>query len=384
VEGLLMSCDVTGIGAIACVGGDPYKIFDALCAGQSGLAPLRAFDSGKYRARRAFEIDDRAVPGEDEPRRATRWLCAAMRQALVDAGLENASGSFPVLVGSMQRELRSAELWWTDAVPFGLADLHFTTALGAEFGTTHSDTISSACAASLCALAMATDLIELGWADTVVVAGTDSITESAFGGMDRLQHPTPEDVRPFDKARRGMLMGEGAAAVVLRRSDTHQGPTHARVRGVSMNCDGLHPTAPDAPSIAGAIREAHHRAGVYAEDIDLVIAHGSGTQQNDVAEALALAEVFAQVAPPPLVTAIKAATGHTSGGSGLLSLVMACLALQHGAVPPIHGLTDPIEEAADLRLVRTRPVTATMTTAQINAFGMGGINAVAVVDKAMR
>lgn len=376
-----MSWDITGIGAIACVGGDPYDIFDALCAGRSGLAPLRAFDSSKYRARNAYEIDDRAAPNRDEPGRATRWLLAAVAQALADAGLDGASDSFPVLVGSMQRELRSAELWWRNAVPFGLADLHFNAALHAEFGTTHGYTIANACAASLCSLAMATDLIELGLADTVVVAGTDSITESVFGGMDRIQNPTPEVVRPFDKARQGMLMGEGAVAVVLRRSDTHRELAHVRVRGVSMNCDGLHPTAPDASSIARAIHEAHQRGGVDAEDIDLVIAHGTGTQQNDVAEALALADVFARAAPPPLVTTIKSATGHTSGGSGLLSLVIATLALRRGAVPPILGLTDPIKEIGGLRLVCGRPVIAEMATAQINAFGMGGINAVAIVDK---
>jgi len=376
-----MSWDITGIGAVACVGDNPYDIFDALCAGHSGLAPLRAFDPSKYRAWGAYEIDDRAVLGRDEPGRATRWLRVAVEQALADAGLDGASEIFPVLVGSMQRELRSAELWWRDNVPFELADLHFNATLHGEFGTTYGYTIASACAASLCALAMATDLIELELAETVVVAGTDSITESAFGGMDRIQNPTPKEVRPFDKARRGMLMGEGAVAVVLRRPDTHRGLAYAKVRGVSMNCDGLHPTAPDASSIARAIREAHQRGGVDAEDIDLVVAHGSGTQQNDAAEAFALVDVFARVAPPPLVTAIKCATGHTSGGSGLLSLVMAMLALRRGAVPPILGLTDPIEEIGNLRLVCGRPMVAEMATAQINAFGMGGINAVAVVEK---
>lgn len=376
-----MSWDITGIGAVACVGGNPYDIFDALCAGHSGLAPLRAFDPSKYRAWGAYEIDDRAALGRDEPGRATRWLRVAVEQALADAGLDGASESFPVLVGSMQRELRSAELWWRDDVPFGLADLHFNATLHAEFGTTYGYTISSACAASLCALAMAIDLIELGLVDTVVVAGTDAISESVFGGMDRVQNPTPKEVRPFDKARQGMLMGEGAVAVVLRQSGTHHGRAHAKVRGVSMNCDGLHPTAPDASSITRAIREAHQRGGVDAEDIDLVVAHGSGTQQNDAVEARALADVFARVAPPPLVTAIKCATGHTSGGCGLLSLVIAVLALRRGAVPPIVGLTDPIEEVGNLRLVWGGPLVAEMTTAQVNAFGMGGINAVAVVDK---
>jgi 3-oxoacyl-(acyl-carrier-protein) synthase len=374
-----MSWDITGLGAVASVGNDPQEIFDALCAGRSGLAPLRAFDRGKYRAGNAYEIDDRAVPGVDEPGRATKWLRQAVSQALADAGL--AGGDHPVLVGTTLRELRSAELWWRDDVPLGLPGLHFGGALRSTFGATESHTVASACAASLYALGMATDLIELGLADTVVVAGTDSITESSYGALDRLQNQIPQAVRPFHTDRSGMLMGEGAVAVAVRKSAVHSGRTHARLRGVSMNCDGTHPTMPDAGSIARAIRESHSRARVRPSDIDMVITHGSGTTQNDLAETVALQDVFEGV-QPPLVTSIKSGTGHTCGGSGLLSFVMAVLSLQRGAVPPIIGLDDRMKEAADLRLVHGSPALGTLSTAQVHSIGLGGINAVAIVETA--
>jgi 3-oxoacyl-[acyl-carrier-protein] synthase II len=377
-----MSWDITGIGAVACLGDDPEEIFAALCAGRSGLAGLRVFDTSRYRAHHAYEIDDRAVPGEDEPGRATRWLGAAVSQALADAGLDACPGACPVLVGTTLRELRSAELWWRDGAPLRPADLHFGGALHAAFGTAHSHTVASACAASLYTLGMATDLIELGFADTVVVAATDSITESSFGGLDRLQNLPPDALRPFHQERRGMLMGEGAVAVVVRRPDVHGGRAHARVRGVSMNCDAAHPTAPDPASIARVVRDAHQRADVGAQDIDMVVAHGSGTRQNDHVEALVLADVFAGVDPSPWVTAIKGAVGHTCGGSGLLSLVMAVLAMRHGMVPPVLGLDAVTPEAAGLRLVRGGPAAGELSVAQIHAFGLGGINAVAIVERA--
>ncbi|MFI5633537.1 beta-ketoacyl-[acyl-carrier-protein] synthase family protein [Streptomyces sp. NPDC051664] len=379
-----MSWDITGLGAVASIGDNPRAVYDALCAGRSGLTGLHSFDGDKYRAKQAYEIDDRGPDGADRPLRATRWLETAVEQALADAGLDTGADDIPVLVGTTLREQRSAELWWRDGAPLTVRDLHFGSALRDRFGTARSYTFANACAATLYTLGMATDMIELGLADTVVVAGTDSITESAFGTLDRVQNETPRALRPFDRARAGMLMGEGSVAVVVQRKGAARRGVHAVVRGVSMNCDAAHPTAPDPTTISWAIRDAHRRAGLKADEIDLVMLHGSGTQLNDSAEATAVSGVFEGAGVGPLLTAVKSMTGHTLGGSGLLSLVTAAFALRHGVVPPVLGLTDPIEEAAGLRLVRDRAATARLSTAQINAFGFGGINAVAVMEKGDR
>ncbi|WP_439680668.1 beta-ketoacyl synthase N-terminal-like domain-containing protein [Embleya sp. MST-111070] len=391
-----MTWDIVGMGAVSCLGDEPRAIHGALCRGESGVAPLRAFDRSAFRVRNAYEIDDRAVPGRDEPGRASRWLRAAVAAALADAGLADAAhadgdadgtraggiADIPVLVGTTLRELRSAELWWRDGSELQPADLHFARVLRDAFGTVRTHTVASACAASLYALGMATDLIALGAAETVVVAGTDSLTESAFDGLDRVQHPAPQSVRPFDRDRRGMVMGEGAVAVVVRRAGTHHRPAHARVRAVAMNCDATHPTVPDPASVTSAVREAHRRAAIRPEDVDLVVVHGSGTHHNDVVESRVLSEVFGRVRPGPAVTSIKSGLGHTCGGSGLMSLVVAVLAMQSGVIPPITDLHRPIPEARDLRLVAGEPALGDFTTAQIHAIGLGGINAVAVVGKA--
>ncbi|MFD0689944.1 beta-ketoacyl-[acyl-carrier-protein] synthase family protein [Actinomadura fibrosa] len=372
------------MGAVSSIGGDPEAIFGALCAGRGGLAELRAFDRGRFRATAAYEIDDRPEPGGDEPGRATRWLCDAIRQALDGAGMDHDLTGVPVLVGTTFREQRSVELWWRGQAPLAPSGLYFGPALRAEFGCTVTYTPASACAASLYGMAMATDLIALGQAETVVVAGTDALTESAFGAIDRVQNRVPRALRPLDRDRSGMLMGEGAVAVVVRASGGHHGPVAGRVRGVGLNCDGHHATRPSGPSIGRAIRDAHARAGVKAGDIDLVMLHGTGTPLNDATEMAALAEVFAGRATLPYVTAIKSMTGHTCGGSGLLSLVTALLAIGAGRIPPIAGLAAPIEEAAGFGLPIGCVTGAELRTVQIDAFGFGGLNAVAVVEGAPR
>ncbi|MEU3911264.1 MULTISPECIES: beta-ketoacyl synthase N-terminal-like domain-containing protein [unclassified Streptomyces] len=388
-ESALPELVFTGLGAVASVGTGVDEVFEALCAGRSGRAELRGFDRSGFRARHAYEIDDRPAPGTDEPGRATRWLIAAMEEAVRGAGLGEDLSEVPVLVGTGLRELRSAELRWRDGADFDMAGLHFGTALRERFGAVRTHTFSNACSASLYALALGCDLLTAGASDTVVVAGVDTLTESMYGLLDRVHMEAPDVLRPFDRDRKGVLMGEGAAAVVLRRSDPKgAAPDGAAVRGrlrsVHVNCDGYHVTAPDRDGIAEAVRGAHREAGVKPQDIGLVMLHGTGTLLNDEAEAAAIGDVFGPEAGTPLMTAVKSMTGHTSGGSGLLSLIVALKALESGRIPPVIGLREPIEEAAGFRLVRDRETTAQPVLAQVDAFGFGGVNAVAVVERAAR
>jgi 3-oxoacyl-(acyl-carrier-protein) synthase len=373
---------ITGMGALASTGADVDSLFDALCAGRSGLAPLRGFAPDRFRAENAYEIDDRPPGGGDEPLRATRWLEQAVAAAARDAGLGEDLSDVPVLVGTTLRELRSVELHWRDGVEFDVRELHFGTMLRRRFGAAETYTVANACSASLYALALGIDLLDLGAADSVMVAGTDTITESTYGLLDRCYPQAPDRVRPFDRDRRGMLQGDGAVALVLRReSDGAAGGTaYARVRAVAVNCDARHPSAPDADSIAVAMREAHERAGLLPADIDLLMLHGTGTPLNDEAEAIAVRSVFAGVDPSPWMTAVKSMIGHTAGSSGLHSLLTAVQSLRGGVVPPILGLDNPIDEVSGFRLVREQAVRARLATAQVDAFGFGGLNAVAVLE----
>jgi 3-oxoacyl-[acyl-carrier-protein] synthase II len=375
---------VTGTGMVSSLGGSVAASFEAYCRGETGLAPLRAFDRSKYRVTSAFEVADRP-PGGDQPRRATAWLCDAIGQAVAQAGLDPAAaGRVPVVVGTGLAELRSLELWWTGDTPLTVPDLDVSSAVADAAGLGPTYLFVNACSASLFALAAGTDLLALGEVDAVVVAGTDTITESMVGLLDRVTMEAPTELRPFDVDRRGVILGEGAAAVVLEpveRAAARGARTLAVLRGVGTNCDANHLTAPLLAGISRAMQDAHRRAAVDPEDIDLVLAHGTGTLLNDLTEAQALREVFAGRTRRPLVTALKSLTGHTSGASGLMSLVTAVETMASGRLTPTRHHATPIPEIDDFTVVAEPTKGADVRRAQVDAFGFGGVNAVAVLER---
>ncbi len=385
-----MSWAITGTGMVTSVGSDVARSFASFVMGRSGNAPLRGFDGRLFRTERAYEIADRHR-GRDRVGRATAWLLAAVEEALRGAELPADGKRIAVLIGTGLRELRSVELWWTGGDRFRLDRLHFAGAVERGTGARTAGTLPrpitlcNACSASLFALGLGSDLLALGEADAVVVGGVDALTESMYGLLDRVSFSPPDAVRPFDRQRSGVLLGEGAAAVVLEpatAAHTRGATVLATLRGVGLNCDAYHPTAPDPAGMAAAMRNAHRRAGVDPGEIDLLVVHGTGTVLNDNAEAHAIGEVFGSAGPDAFVTALKSMTGHTSGASGLVGLVTAVECLARGIVPPTPGLREPEPVAETFRFVTDVAKSAALQMAQVNAFGFGGVNAVAVVEAA--
>ncbi|WP_232544130.1 beta-ketoacyl synthase N-terminal-like domain-containing protein [Streptomyces buecherae] len=399
---------ITGSSMVSCHG-DLDATFDALLAGRSGASPLRAGDPAKLNVTHGYGIDDaterayrdavaEAVSasgvaggaavtvgapygvGEDV-RLSGRWLAQAVAGALAESGVDPDTSRVAVIVGTGLRELRAVEQWHGDDAALRLAQTHFDEAVRSVApGVTEVHTLANACAASGYALALAADLLELGEADAVVAAGCDTLTESMLTMIGRVGTTTAETVRPFDTDRDGVLLGEGAAAVVLELPSDK--PAFGLVRGVGIGCDAFHETAPDPGGVLATMREAHQRAGIEPGEVDLVVAHGTSTALNDPTEATALTELFADVAPAdaPAVTGIKGAIGHTSGGAALMSVLVACQAMRQGTVPPVTGLRTAIPEAEKLALVIGEPLAARPRIAQINAFGFGGVNAVTIVE----
>jgi 3-oxoacyl-(acyl-carrier-protein) synthase len=381
-----MTWAITGMGLVSSLGEDADSSFAAFCAGATSRHPLRAFDPTRYRVQYAYERDDRDG-GTDVPGRATRWLCEAIRQAVAQAGLDTPARRgrlrIPVLIGTGLAEQRSVELWASGQADSSLSQLHFAGAVETATGLAPTVTLVNACAASLYALAVGTDLLLVEEADAVVVAGTDALSESMFGLLDRVNGEPPTEVRPFDADRKGVILGEGAAAVVIEpasRARSRGATALAGLRGVGTSCDAHHLTAPLADGVRRAFHDGYRRAGVDPVDVDLVLAHGTGTLLNDQTEAEVLRDVFDD--HRPLVTALKSLIGHTSGGSGLMSLVTAVHSLRAGQVPPTRGHTTPIPPISDFPVVTGSARRAPLSIAQVNAFGFGGVNAVALVDRA--
>lgn len=380
-----MAAVITGTGMITSVGATPADCFDAFCLGVTGNKPLQAFNQKLFNITRTYEIADRGAEQIDVTGRATKWLCEVVNQAVKEAGLVSGKSRIAALIGTGLRELRSLELWWADGQPFNVSELHSANALQRTFPIPGPIiTLSNACAASSFALGLADDLLWLDEADAVIVAGSDSISESMFGIGDRASMLRPERVQPFERERRGALLGEGAAAIVLESSEhaSRRGASpRALLHGVGMSCDAFHETAPHQAGMVRAMIDALSRAGISPDSIDLLMAHGTGTTLNDQVEALAIREVFGAGVARVLISALKSMVGHTSGASGLVATVTAIECMTQGRVPPTIGFNTPIDEAEGFDIVAGEARTGPIRTAQVNAFGFGGVNAVAILGR---
>lgn len=375
-----MQLAITGSDMITCFGGAADTV-EALDRGDSGLRPLRFADPEALTVASGFHVEDGDTEGSH---RVAGWLAGCVAAAVGEAGLDPRRQRVAAVVGTGLRDLRGVERWHADAQPLRLDAVHFGQAVrGAVPGLTDVVTLANACAASGHALAVASDLLAVGDADAVVVAGCDAMTESMLAMIGRVVDEPTDALRPFDGGRRGVLLGEGAAAAVVRPAGAvrAEGPAPvARVLGVGISCDAQHETAPHRPGQLAAMRDAYARAGIGPQDVGLVVAHGTGTTLNDPTESAALAELFAGVRPGPLVTALKGAIGHTSGAAFLMNALVAIAAMRSGRVPPIAGLRTPLPEAAGLRLVVDEAAPTDARIAQVNAFGFGGVNAVGLIQ----
>lgn len=249
-----------------------------------------------------------------------------------------------------------------------------------------NETICTACAAGTHAIGYAARLIAWGMCDAVATGGAEAAATATslagFGNMTALS--TTGSSRPFDQARDGFVMGEGAAVLVLERWDlaVARGATIlAEVVGAASNADAHHITAP-SPGGAGAIgcmRLALADAGLEPSDIALVNAHGTSTPLNDAAEAAAVTTVFGPGAVP--VTSGKGVTGHALGAAGALEAAQVILSMEHRLIPPTAGTTaaDP-EMSIDLVVGAPRPWTP--GPAISNNFGFGGHNGSVILSPA--
>jgi 3-oxoacyl-[acyl-carrier-protein] synthase II len=254
---------------------------------------------------------------------------------------------------------------------------HIERTVVAELGLCRAESFvnGAACAASNQALGLAVDAIMSGDAEFALAGGADALCQRAFAAFTRLNLMAPELCQPFDISRKGLLLGEGAAMLVLEdleRARSRGARVYAEVLGYAANCDRRHAVQPDAESLAECMRTGLERAGLRPGQVDLICAHGSGTPTNDLVESEALRAVF--VDPPP-VTAVKSMLGHTMGAAGGMGALAGLAAIGAQEIPPTinHVTTDP-SCALDCVAGQSRP--QSITVVQNNALGFFGNNAV--------
>jgi 3-oxoacyl-[acyl-carrier-protein] synthase II len=394
---------ITGAGVVTALGQDLDGFWAGLVTGVSGISEIESFPVADLRVTRGGEVKKlrRDVPpplrgGGLPPRRllgcrTSRFLIHAAREALEAAAIRDAwpaAERVGVVIGTALGGIEAA----------GLA-LAGRRALGALAGSAYDGptrnlarwlgargpvlTVTTACASGATSLGLAADLLRAGRVDVALAGGADALCRFVQRGFNVLRSLTRDAVRPFDRRRSGLLLGEGAGLVVLERVETAARRGHSplgHLLGHASTGDGVHITAPD-PEGRGlelAVRTALAEAGLAPDAVDLVSAHGTGTLANDRVETEVLKRVLGRRARAIPVNSIKAHLGHTMGAAATLEAIMCLLAGRHGQVPPTlnYGEADP---ACDLDYVPNAPRAWRPGVSLSTSLGFGGCNAALVL-----
>lgn len=236
--------------------------------------------------------------------------------------------------------------------------------------------IFGACASALVGISYASDRINAGLADVVVLVSLDILSRFAAVAFGRIGAASKTGITPYDMKRDGTTVGEGAVGLILARPGVFASDqVIGRVAGTGVYCDASHPVEPNPQGVASAIRIAMDQAGVTGADVTAVYWHGTGTKQNDKTESAVSDMIFGELSPP--CTSTKGSLGHTMGASGGFNILAACNTFSTGLVPPVAGTDEP--EYPNLDLVLQAPRSVKNGPILVTALGFGGINAATVL-----
>ena len=404
---------ITGLGLVTPLGIGVKQTWQRLCEGKSGVGEITRFDTSDFTTKIAAEVKDfRAedfMPKKDA-RRVELFIAyalAATRMAIEDSGLVIDStnetrvgtitgcglGGLRFMEDTVLRVAEDGPKWVSpffipmmigNMVP-GLISVHF----GAR-GPNSS--LATACAAGAHAVGNSFRLIQSGTVDAMITGGTEAvISPSCIAGFNSMKalstrNEEPEKAsRPFDRDRDGFVVGEGAGILIIEALDhaiARNAPIYAEITGYGMTGDGYHMTSPP-PDGNGAVRcmvAALEDAGLDANQIDYINAHGTSTQLNDLYESRAIKTVFKEHAYSLAVSSTKSMTGHLLGGAGGIETVFTALTIQEDMIPPTINYENQDEEC-DLDYVPNVARKTEVENAMTNSFGFGGTNATLVLSK---
>jgi len=390
---------VTGLGVVSSLGFGRDDFWRSVTAGKTGFAPIERFETSDMERSIAGEVkgfsarDHLTAAEAKRMGRCSAYALSAARMAARDARLDEgqlAGDRTAVVIGTTMGEadvIAELESSWihggVDKVEaaklplYGttLLPIHVARAFGARGIVT---TLPAACAAGNYAIAYAADLIRAGRADVVVTGASEIIERVQFAGFVRLGAVAPERCQPFDKNRKGLIVGEGAGVMVLESEEhaVRRGATAlAEIGGTGVACDAHHITRPhpEGEGSLSAMRAAIAASGLTPDDVDFVNAHGTGTHQNDRVESRVIHDVFGGRAVP--VSSMKGMLGHCMGASSALEAVACVMSIETGVYPPTVGYETPDPEC-DVNLVANEARTGPARVVVNNALAFGGYDAV--------
>jgi 3-oxoacyl-(acyl-carrier-protein) synthase len=394
---------ITGIGIISSIGNDVEATFRSLVEERSGIAGITLLETSlkdkfplaevKMTIR---ELLDYATVSQRKNLTRTALLgMIAAREAIRSAGINDVSECRTGLisattVGGMDRSENFYKEFLADPKKGRLIDIvnhdcgDSTERIAEHIGIRdYMTTISTACSSSANSIMFGAQLIKAGFLDRVVAGGTDSVTKFTLNGFNTLMILDRNGCRPFDENRQGLTLGEGAAFVVLESEasvQVRQKTVLATLSGYGNANDAYHQTAssPEGTGAFLAMQKALELSGLRPEEINYVNVHGTGTQNNDLSEGVAMQNIFAGNVPP--FSSTKSYTGHTLGAAGAIEAVISVLSIRHGILFPNLRFETPMKE------LNIKPITKVMKGIEVrnilsNSFGFGGNNSTLILSK---
>ena len=393
---------VTGIGMVSSIGFGRETFWKNLTAGQSGISKIESLDTSSYDRHYAGEIKNFDPQQYMSRRRSERigrtsqMAVAASHLAIQDSGytLKTIPGDQTgVFIGTTMGEnmfvekYHDAQQTHKPFEPYRMALLpsrSLSVNVALKFRLNGPNAVfTTACASGNYSIGRAYDLINYGSAHLLLAGGADSFTRTVFTGFSRLLAIAPEKCQPFDKDRKGMIPGEGAAMLLIEALEhalQRQAHIYAEVLGYGLSCDAYHMTQPKQAGIANGIQKAVDHARVEKQSIDYYCAHGTGTAENDKAESGALHDVFGEYTPHIPVSSIKSMLGHTMGAASAFESAACCLAIKNKEIPPNINL-DELDPECDINVVANKSLKKEVRLALNNASAFGGNNCCVVFGK---
>lgn len=394
---------VTGIGIVSSIGIGKDDFWKAALVGTSGITKVTLFDTSSFKRNYGGEIKNFESSKFIEKRklkflsRTSQLAIAATKLALEDSHLaikEISGENTGIIIGTTmgERALEEALNAWIeghmDKLEKGIILQSASNSISANAGIYLKAQgvnvlIPTACAAGNYSIGYGFDLLRRGELEYAIAGGADAFSKIAFAGFQRLYAMAPEKCQPFDKNRKGMLLGEGAGILILEKLDTalkRKATIYAEICGYGLSCDAYHMTAPKPEGVAKAMQKALREAKISTQDVSYICAHGTGTSSNDKAECVAIKSVFKENYKKVPVSSLKSMLGHTMGAASAIEAAACCLSVRNDIIPPTINFDTPDPEC-DIDCVPNKPRKEKVNIALNNAFAFGGNNSCVVFEK---